>query len=185
MKKNLKKIIIFLIILVFILIGIIYNVLKKVSVTKQNTVSVNLSEEDEKRLKNIEDEAIIQKLSNMTEEQRMKYYVSEFIKNLESRHYSKAYLVLNEGFKKNYFSTEEEFREYVKKYIPKEMNVKYNNMERLGNIYVYDISIKDILNYNNPNDFDFYIVVQENGYNDIELSFSMDKPMQNFENTEE
>ena len=115
----------------------------------------------------------------MSEQKRIEYYTSEFIKALEARNTSYAYKMLNADFKKNYFNTEEAFEEYIKKYFPKETSVKYNNMERLGDIYVLDLEIKDILS-SDPNNFNCYIVVKENDYNDFELSFSVDSAMEKY-----
>ena len=53
-------------------------------------------------------------LRNMTEKERIKTYVSKYISYIENLDYEKAYSLLNEDFKQNYFKTIEEFETYAK-----------------------------------------------------------------------
>ena len=43
-------------------------------------------------------------LRNMTEKERIKTYVSKYISYIENLDYEKAYSLLNEDFKQNYFN---------------------------------------------------------------------------------
>ena len=188
MKKNQRKILIVvgLIVLVILLLILMFFLYKRKmnNINNQNqVVSIELDDKSYKKMKSAENEEILKNISEMTEQKRIHYYASEFIKAVEARNYKKAYSFLNSDFKDNYFKTYEAFEDYAKKYFPKEMSVNYDNMERLGNIYVLVAVVKDILS-KDPNDFEFYIVIKENAYNNFELSFSVDKPMAKYENTE-
>lgn len=186
MKKNKKLLVLFLILLLIIA----FFILILVSILKQEkqdpmVLSVELDENAQREVKASIDEALVKKLAGLSEQKRIEYYATEFIKALEGRKISTAYKLLNEDFKTNYFKTEESFGEYVKTYFPKEVSVKYTNMERLGDIYVLVVEIKDILTSVNPNHFECYIVIKENEYADYELSFSVDSAMKNSQDTED
>lgn len=177
-----RLVIIFSIILVLLfLILLLAFVMKSKndSENKEKVVVIEVDEKQKQKAQDVVNDAIKEKLKEMSEQKRIEYYASEFIKALEARKISYAYSLLNADFKKNYFNNEEAFEEYIKKYFPKETSVKYKNMERLGDIYVLDLEIKDILS-SDPNDFDCYIVVKENDYNDFELSFSVDSAMEKY-----
>ena len=172
----------------FIILGIVLAFLlalvlilgnSKKNKTPDQAVLIEVDEKKEDKAKKAINDGIVDTLSNMSEQKRMEYYVSGFIKLLEARDIQNAYKVLNEDFKKNYFNNQEAFGEYIKKYFPKETSVKYKNFERLGEIYVFELEIKDILS-NKPNDFSCYMVIKENDYNDFELSFSVDSAMKNY-----
>ncbi len=179
-KKRIPLIIILLIFLLLIMLIILSTVLKKQDIEdKPQSVSLQTDEKTKEKMTKAVNEETLKKIKGMSEQKRAEYYATQFLKYLQSRDTSNAYKLLNSEFKVNYFNTEESFDSYVKKYIPKEMNIKYSNMERLGNLYVLDVETHDILNVDNPNNFSFYIVIQENDYNDYELSFSVDKPMAN------
>lgn len=186
MKKKSFVIIVFVLMVFIIILALVLAILKQHN--KENNPTVLVIETDEQTQKEIQeavDQALVEKLSGLSEQKRIEYYATEFIKALEGRKISTAYNMLNKDFKKNYFNTEESFGKYVKTYFPKEVSVKYVNMERLENLYVLEVEIKDILTSVNPNHFDCYIVVKENEYADYELSFSVDSAMKNSQSENE
>lgn len=179
-KKGIPLILVILVLfIIFLLIMLVVIVKNKKPNAPAEVVSIETSDSTKEKMQKAENDALKEKLSGLSEQKRVEYYATTFIRFLQSRNSQKAYNLLNEDFKNNYFATEESFEEYIKLYFPKEVDVKYKNMERLGNIYVLDVEIKDILNTKNPNNFEFYIVIKENNYAEYELSFSVDKPMQN------
>lgn len=184
---NKKKLIIAIsILMVLILILLLVLVVVKKQKTQISTViSIETDQKTDQKIDKSINEALIKQLSGLSEQKRIEYYATEFIKALEGRKISTAYKLLNEDFKTNYFKTEESFGEYVKIYFPKEVSVKYVNMERLENIYVLEVEIKDILTSVNPNHFDCYIIIKENEYADYELSFSVDSAMKNSKDADE
>ena len=111
----------------------------------------------------------------MTERERIEYYFSEFIRNIGNQNYDAAYSVLNNKFKENYFKTEEEFISYVKDFFPKEIAVKYNNIERNGNTYILWVSISNALSVDSTRIKDINVVIRENAVHDFEMSFSVEK----------
>ena len=170
-----------ILVLLFLILVLVLTMRSKNNLeNKEEAVVIEIDEKESKKIQEAVEDGIKERLKGMSEQKRVEYYASEFIKAVEARNSSYAYSMLNKDFKKNYFNTKESVEEYIKKYFPKETSVKYNNMERLGDIYVLDLEIKDILS-SDPNDFDCYIVVKENDYNDFELSFSVDSAMKKYD----
>lgn len=181
-----RKVILCILILLILLFAVILIVTlnKKETEEKSTVVSIELDEETSKKMKEAEKDSIKEKLSKLSETKRVEYYATQFIKALENRQCKTAYGMLNDEFKKNYFATYESFEAYVKKYIPKNIGSKYNNIERLGEIYVIEVEIADVLANVNPNNYSGYIVIKENDYNNFELSFSVDSAMKNIDGEE-
>ncbi len=188
MKKNIKFLLLIFIFILILLVFIIMLFSLKNNNDKYKTgdaVTVKTTVEMEKKANSDINDSIKQTLSGLSEQKRIEYYASQFIKALEARNISKAYRVLNDDFKNNYFNTQKSFEEYIKKYFPKETSIDYENIERLGEIYVLVVDVKDILS-SDPNNFQCYIVVKENDLNDYELSFSVDSAMEKYsEETED
>ena len=170
MNSKEQKVII-IIVAVLIIIMFVISVAKKTIVPQEE-----LTEEKQIELIKKEQEVkIVDKLVDMTERERIEYYFSEFIRNIDNQNYTAAYSVLNDKFKHNYFETEEEFVSYVKNFFPKEIAVKYNNIERNGNTYVLWVSISNALSVDKTREKDINVVIRENAVHDFEMSFSVEK----------
>lgn len=169
MNSKEQKIII-IVVAVLIVVMFIISVAKKAIVPEEE-----LTEEQKIELiKQEEKQQTIDKLVNMTERDRIEYYCSEFIRNIDNGNYKSAYSVLNSKFKENYFKTEEEFTSYVQTHFPKEIAVEYNNIERNGNTYVLWLSISNALSVDSTKSDEINVVIRENAVHDFELSFSVE-----------
>lgn len=111
-------------------------------------------------------------LEKMTERARIEHYVTDFIAYVEDENYDEAYKLLNDAFKKNYFSSKTKFEEYMKKNFSKMMDIEYTNFERSGDVYVLWVTVTDTINGDKDSGKEMNFVVKENAYNDFELSFS-------------
>lgn len=116
-------------------------------------------------------ESAIEKLADMTEMQRVKYYLQDFVSKIEAKELNKAYEILYSDFKDRYFRTLTEFENYCEEYFPEMLNIKNENIERLNNIYVLETTITDLVNFDKG--FGIYFVIRENALNDYDLSFSV------------
>lgn len=171
-KINIEYIAIAIILIFVILIIIsITNMFKK-TVTLPPKDMVNVSTENNISLSKQVEDAEIEKLDKMTERSRIEYYVSKFMKNVEYKDYSAAYDMLNSNFKKNYFPSVKDLREYCEKNFSTMMNIEYSNFERNGDIYVCWLKITDAVNGTRDSGKEINFVVKENSLNDFELSFS-------------
>lgn len=118
------------------------------------------------------DEMKVAKLSTQSERDRIEYYVSTFIDAIEESNYEKAYGMLYDDFKTNYFSTQESFEEYVKTKFPKVISIEHTNFERNGDFYVLWSTMSDLIK-GKSSALELNFVVQENELNDFKLSFSV------------
>ena len=182
MKKHLKIIIGTMIILILIAINIIIFLNYKKSensdnvATQSNTIentnntitntSINENEEIDNQVKN--------KITNMPEGNRVRAYYGQFIEAIENKNFDIAYEYLNNDFKANYFKTVQEFSEYMMNKYPKNrIVVKYNSVERKGEVFVLSVTIDDATD-TNFQAFSENVVIREISMNNFSLSFTKD-----------
>lgn len=114
-------------------------------------------------------------LSKKSERERMQFYCADFFKKIDSGHYEEAYNLLYSDYKENFFPTLANFTEYFKEYFPDDFALKYNNIERLGDIYVLWVSVSDTVNGSKlGHNFSMNVVLKENELNNYVISFSRD-----------
>lgn len=173
-KKQIKLIHILMILAIILLLVVGYSVVKENNNEEENTIQtdVNVAIDVEEISKSSEQDEL-KKLSEMTERNRIEYYISNFIRDVEEKNYEKAYSVLNKDFKKNYFPNKKDFVEYVKNKFTVMTDVQYTNFERNGQIYVSWLTITDAINGGKNFGEEMNFVVKENNFNDFELSFSI------------
>ena len=173
--KEKKMIIILVIIFIFLLIItlILSKVQKKDDKIEEYKQIVAERIETEKQL-------VVEDLSKKTEQERMEFYCAQFFKYVSNRDFESAYDLLYDEYKDNYFPTIESFKKYMIEYFPSTMSITYENMERLGNLYVLWINVKDVYNPSG-NNFDMNVVIKEDAYNDIEMSFSRNSAVDGME----
>lgn len=106
------------------------------------------------------------------EESRIQYYIATFINTyVGDEKYEMAYAKLSEGFKKNYFDTYEKFEKYAKEKYPQSVMLTYGELQREGELYILDVTIKEIFSEEKP--FTQTFIVKENDFNDYEIAFSV------------
>ena len=169
-KKQNRMIIGTLVILIVIILVIAFVIL----FVRQDTLSPNSNEatmitDDIEEARN---QVELENLYNMSEQERITYYCAEFFKLVDRRNYEKAYALLYSEYKEGYFPTQASFTEYMKEYFPDDFSLSYINIERLGDIYVLWVDVKDTLNGSMGHNFSMNVVIQENDFNDYVLSFS-------------
>ncbi len=176
-KKDLKKLIIFIVILVIV---IILFIILRVLFSKEKTQDMSV-QEISKEITEKENDAILEKLYKMDEQQRMTYYCAQFFKLIDTKHYEETYNLLYDEYKEKYFPTLSSFKKYVNDYFPEDVAIECTNMERLGDIYVLWVDVKDAINGSIGHNFSMYVIIQENDYNDYVLSFSRNSAVDSLE----
>lgn len=184
-KKDSKKYIIILAIIFIIMIAnmclIIKLVAPKLNKKETKNVSKTQSTSNQNEIEEISEEDEIKTLS---ETNRMKRYIGIFFENIEEGNYQEAYNVLNKDFKDTYFPTLKDFTQYADKYFKSSLfGVTYDNIERLGNnktgnMYVIWITTDNIFAPKREEDEEKQqtnFVIIENGYNNYEMSFSVNE----------
>lgn len=168
MKKEIIIIVISILILTIVASFIGAGIRKE----KQKREMANLTEQEIQEKE--EENTIIGKIEDMSEIGRIQVYCGEFIKFIEQQRYDKAYRLLNDDFKNNYFETIEKFTEYVQnKYPTTNIAVTYNKVDRRGEIFVLNVKISQVLNTEFES-FEQRIVIRENGANDYKVSFQVE-----------
>lgn len=118
-------------------------------------------------------------LSKKSERERMQFYCADFFKKIDSGHYEEAYELLYSDYKENFFPNLANFTSYFKEYFPGDFSLSYNNIERLGDIYVLWVSVSDTVNGSKlGHNFNMNVVLKENALNDYVISFSRDSAVE-------
>lgn len=177
MDKRLKNIIIAIIILLLIALNIAvfikYN--KEENVVEENTIIEEvLPEKEEGSTLDEIDATVRSKVTEMGERERIETYFGSYINAIQTKNYSKAYVMLNENFKNNYFKEEIDFENYIKqKYPTSNIIVKYNNIERQGEVFIITVTLDDAFDPNfEP--IEQRVVIRENSANSFKISFQVE-----------
>lgn len=110
----------------------------------------------------------VDKLAQMSERDRILFYFSTYIENVENGNYEVAYDMLYDEFKNTYFDNIEKFENYVKNKYPEIMSVDYESFKREGKYYIISTKILDITT---EETFNQKFVLVEYDYNNFKLSF--------------
>lgn len=169
-KKSNRKILMgfAIIIVIIIIVALILNNKKKEEVDISNMTDEEISSMVQEKVNKME----IDELASLSERDRMERYAGYFIKNLEKKDYEKAYELLYDNFKKNYFPTLKSFEEYAKSKFPTTISVEYTNFERNGEVYVLWLVMSNPL-ASKDSGKEMNFVIQENDLNDFVMSFSV------------
>lgn len=180
MKK--KVVLIITVIVLIILVCANYIQLNKyLNLLKSNNSTENTVTENTENVENSEendseeelDALRLSKLQSMGERARMETYFYSFITYIESNEYEKAYNLLYEDFKEEYFPTIDEFIEYAEKTYPENAAYNYNDIQRYGTIYILKVEIIDTDGSKEQENKTQRVVIQENDFNDFVMSFQL------------
>lgn len=162
-----------LIIVIGILIVILLVLIDILNSNKKGIDYSNLTQEEiSVAIQKEVDEMELSTLASQNERDRVEYYVAKFIETIESEDYEKAYEMLYDDFKKNYFPTLSSFEEYAKTKFSKLVSLEHTNFERNGNCYILWTTISDPLSGKGA-EKEINFVVRENDLNDFDMSFSV------------
>lgn len=166
-KKPLSAFIIISIILAIAIIALlVYNI-----ITKNNNNEENKTVIDTSTGQAISGEQL--ELYSMEESERIKYYFNVYIDYLENKEYEKAYNMLDDKFKNNYFKTLDSYTQYINNKYSPIISVTYDNLNRMGNYYILDITFLDLFSSVDENMVGIQqkFVIYETDYNEYKISF--------------
>ncbi len=171
MKKKILRIMILILVIVLIIIIIwsnnINNHENNEITDKENEITVKTQEEKK-------DEEL-KRIQNMDERSRMQYYIGKYFSYIQDKNYAEAYSLLYEEYVQEYFPIYTDYINYIQEKYPFDLiAIEYNNIERIGDLYVLWVNVVDVVN-GNPmaeDKLEQKIVIREKGFNDFELSFS-------------
>lgn len=156
-KKNKVLVLIAILVFILIIISIMLNAKKVNDNEGQQTVDTTYFENSS-----------INKLAEFSEKERIMFYFSQYIENIENGDYNNAYKLLYDEFKNTYFDTIEKFESYVLQKYPEIILVDYISFQREGVYYIVTVKIEDIVTGEN---FEQKFVIREYDYNNFVLSF--------------
>jgi hypothetical protein len=134
-------------------------------------IALDKQAQEDEASREIENKAIVEKLSGMQERDRMEYYVSSFVRKIENKDYDSAYSLLYDEFKQTYFPTQAEFENYCRQTFPKMIALTHDNIERSGDVYVMFVTLKDTISNSEGREMKF--IIQEKNLNEFVISFSV------------
>lgn len=183
-NNNIKYIVVIILIAIIMIINliVIIRLTKKTKSADQanNSISSESNNDDtEEDSESREDD-----VKSLPETLRIKRYIGFFLEDIENGDYQSAYDVLNEDFKKTYFTNLDEFKEYAdKNFNSSIMTLTYDNVERLGNsktgnMYVVWVTISNMFQSKLKDGEELpqtNFVVIEYDYNKYEMSFSVNQ----------
>ena len=184
-KNDIKYIIIAIIVIALIMIGVLSFVINAIikSTQKGNNTNITANSTNASSEETVDEQTIqLDEIKQLSESGRMKRYIGNFFNSIEDGDYQSAYNVLNEDFKKRYFSNINEFTTYAKKNFGSSMvGISYDNIERLGNnktgnMYVILLTISNVFQKKLNEDEKLpqtYFVIVEKDYDNYEMSFSV------------
>ena len=166
MQEKLKIIILIIILICVVFINIILGIIKSMETPEVINTEENIQNNS------IEENTINQiDISNMTEGDRIRNYLSTYMSYLEKDEYQKAYDLLYPEFKQNYFKTLEEFENYIEERYPMFITYNQDDIQRQGNYFILEITI--LSDSDDKENFSQRFVIYENGINDFVLSFEV------------
>lgn len=108
------------------------------------------------------------KLASMSEKERIIFYFSKYIENIENEDYKTAYTMLYDEFKNTYFDTIDKFETYIREKYPEIISVEYLEFRREGKYYIISVKISDI---STNESFEQKFILREYDYDNFKLSF--------------
>lgn len=105
-------------------------------------------------------------------EEKVANNINKWVKMINHRDYKTAYNVLDESFRNNYFKTQDEFEEYMKRYFPSHYEIEFKDFSKeAGSIYTMDVTFKDISN--KENEFNRTIIMKLKDSTDFVMSMDV------------
>lgn len=115
----------------------------------------------------------IEKYNKANDSTKVGYNIERFISAVNDKDYKYAYNCLDEVYRKNNMPTLENFENYIKRNLYDKNKVEYESIEKQGNNYIYEITIKDQNNSKSEQKKMTVIMKLEKG-TDFVMSFNMD-----------
>jgi len=94
-------------------------------------------------------EKFISTYNEATDEQKIQMNVDKFVQMINRQDYRTSYAFIDDGFKNNYFKTNEEFEEFIKNKFYLYNSISFKSIDSKGNnTYVVNVEISDITEEN-------------------------------------
>ena len=119
-------------------------------------------------------ETFIDTYKSATDEQKIQMNVNKFVQMINRQDYRTSYSLIDDGFKNNYFKTNEDFEKFIKEKFFLYNSISFKSIDTKGNnTYVIKTEISDITEENSENK-EITIVMQLKDNMDFVMAFGMD-----------
>lgn len=106
-------------------------------------------------------------------EKKVQMNIDKFIQMVNRHDYKTAYNCIADGFKNNYFDTQDKFENYIKNAFFEYNNFEFENIEQKGNnLYTCTVTLTDLTG-NSKDTKKITIIMQLNDNYDFKMSFSV------------
>lgn len=106
-------------------------------------------------------------------EKKVQMNIDKFIQMVNRHDYKTSYNCIADGFKNNYFDTQEKFENYIKNAFFEYNNFEFENIEQKGNnLYTCTVTLTDLTG-NSKDTKKITIIMQLNDNYDFKMSFSV------------
>lgn len=106
-------------------------------------------------------------------EKKVQMNIDKFIQMVNRHDYKTSYNCIADGFKNNYFDTQDKFENYIKNAFFEYNNFEFENIEQKGNnLYTCTVTLTDLTG-NSKNTKKITIIMQLNDNYDFKMSFSV------------
>lgn len=175
MKVNKKILLLLTIIIIILIFCIILNIVRskqKQEEKRQSTyVTPNGIEYEEEEIETEEEK--ITKLKQKTEAERIKTYLGDYFKYIETKDYDSAYDLLYPQFKQDYFPTIDDFKKYIQEQdFPELLTIDYDSITTQGELYIVTLRIGNMQARSDTQKVEKKFILKENNYNDYSISFT-------------
>ena len=171
MKKKVVNLLLIIVVLIMIALNILIYI-KNNSANENEELNENVQASNESLSEKEIENTINSRIEGIPDRNRMQVYFGTFITYIENNEYEKAYALLNENFKNNYFKTLSSFESYFENY-PKNIMVNYTDIDRQGELYILTVEISDMFD-EETEPISQRVVIRENDLNDFTLSFQVE-----------
>ncbi len=121
----------------------------------------------------IEQEQFTNTYKNANDNKKVVMNIDKFIQMLNRRDYKTSYHLLDDGFKNNYFKTQNDFERYIRENYPLHYKVAYEEISKQGDIYIQPIELTDITGENKETK-KMSIIMKLEKESDFIMSFSIE-----------
>lgn len=91
----------------------------------------------------IESEKFTKEYNSATISTKVQMNIDKFIQMINAKDYKNSYNLLYDGFKNNYFQTEEAYKQYMKSSLFEYNTVTYDKFSNEGETYIYELTVSD------------------------------------------
>lgn len=121
----------------------------------------------------INTDKFITEYQSASEERKVQMNIDKFIQMVNRHDYTTSYNCISEGFKNNYFASQEQFKNYIKNVFFEYNKFEFKTIEKKGsNLYVSTVQLTDLTG-ESTDVREINIIMQLNDNLDFEMSFGV------------